>query len=162
MCKNVVVLSYKPRADVPILIKYKVILVQVISFPAQKGSIPTQTYLRWHRSAHTWRLVALWQCVHRLGVIWTTSGGIKSLYPVTHCFILLKFCSCFQHYSLTTLVFPRCDPAQAPVHYSSVIKTSFSALLPPSGFIAWSEGSSEFTSCPTAPHLIFFSFSFCF
>lgn len=95
MCRNAVVLSYKPRADVPILIKYKVILVQVISLPAQKGSIPAQTYPWWHRSAHTRRLVALRQYTRRLGVIWTTSGGIKSLYPVTQRFILLKFCSCF-------------------------------------------------------------------
>lgn len=54
MCENVVVLSYKPRADVPIptLIQKKVILVQIISIPVQMEGIPVQTYPRWHRRAH--------------------------------------------------------------------------------------------------------------
>lgn len=51
MCENVVGLSHKPRADVPTLIQKKVILVQIISIPAQKEGIPIQTYPRRHSHA---------------------------------------------------------------------------------------------------------------
>lgn len=85
------------------------------------------------------------------GVIGTTSGGIKSLD-----FFLLKFYSCSEYYYLTILVFLSCGPVWASMHYSSVIKTSFSVLLPPSAFISQPEGSLKFTGFPMAPHLIFF------
>lgn len=44
--ENVVVLSYKPRADVPTLIPLKVLLEQIISIPAQKGGIRIKNILQ--------------------------------------------------------------------------------------------------------------------
>lgn len=46
MYENAEVLSYKPQADVPALIRTKVLLEQIISIPAQKEGIPIQTYPR--------------------------------------------------------------------------------------------------------------------
>lgn len=82
MCENVVVLSYKPRTDIPTLIKKKVILIHVISIPAQKKAFQYK-----HTPDGTdvlmWRLLTLQQSVCTLGIIWTSPGGIKSLDKAT-------------------------------------------------------------------------------
>lgn len=73
-------------------------------------------------------------------------------------FFLLKFYSFFENYYLTILVFLSCGSVWASIHYSSVIKTSFSVLLPTSGFISRPEGSLKFTGSLMASHLIIYFF----
>lgn len=62
MCENVAGLSYKPRADVPVLIQKKVVLVQITSIPAQR-----KTFQYRHTPDGTdvlmWGLVTLHQSV---------------------------------------------------------------------------------------------------
>lgn len=116
MCENVVGLSYKPRADVPMLIQKKVILVQKVILHKR------QAFQYKHTPGGTatlmWRLVTLRQSVRTLAVIWTSPRGIESLDKVSHNFILLKFCPCLERYFLTIPTFPSYDPVEVPILYS--------------------------------------------